>query len=218
MLILFFYNHLSYREREELLLLLRLVELLLPAALLRVALNALEVLFELLALRETLLLEPVLVLTFLFALFALRVTLLLLRFASEELRFALLRETLLLLLLLLRDVVLPVVLALRVTLLLPLLALVRVTLLLSLLVLLLSPALREELLLFSLLRTAFAALSLRVETSDEVLRCDSPVRVGISEVTAVRRFSSELTFTLRLLASREGTFTKPSLRSRRLFS
>lgn len=45
-----------------------------------------------------------------------------------------------------------------------------------------------------------------------------PVRVGVFEVTAVRRFSSESTFTTRLLASREGMFTNPALRSRRLFS
>lgn len=45
-----------------------------------------------------------------------------------------------------------------------------------------------------------------------------PVRVGVFEVTAVRRFSSESTFTTRLLASREGTFTNPALRSWRLFS
>lgn len=44
------------------------------------------------------------------------------------------------------------------------------------------------------------------------------VRVGVFEVTAVRRFSSESTFTTRLLASREGMFTNPALRSRRLFS
>lgn len=34
-----------------------------------------------------------------------------------------------------------------------------------------------------------------------------PVRVGVSDVTAVRRFSSESTLTTRLLASREGTLT-----------
>ena len=45
-----------------------------------------------------------------------------------------------------------------------------------------------------------------------------PVRVGVSDVSAVRRFSSESTFTIRLFSSREGMLTNPALRSRRLFS
>lgn len=58
--------------------------------------------------------------------------------------------------------------------------------------------------LFSVLFAAFERLEL--------------VRIGVFDVTAVRRFSSESTFTTRLLISREGTFTNPALRSRRLFS
>lgn len=45
-----------------------------------------------------------------------------------------------------------------------------------------------------------------------------PARTGVLEVTAVRWFSSESTFTIRLFSSREGTFTNPFLRSLRLFS
>lgn len=45
-----------------------------------------------------------------------------------------------------------------------------------------------------------------------------PARTGVLEVMAVRRFSSESTFTMCLFSSREGTFTNPFLRSRRLFS
>lgn len=45
-----------------------------------------------------------------------------------------------------------------------------------------------------------------------------PARTGTLEVTAVRRFSSESTFTICLFSSREGTLTNPFLRSRRLFS
>ena len=62
--------------------------------------------------------------------------------------------------------------------------------------------------LFAVLFVTFFVASERLE----------PVRVGVFEVTAVRRFSSESTFTTRLSASREGMFTNPALRSRRLFS
>lgn len=50
------------------------------------------------------------------------------------------------------------------------------------------------------------------EVPEEVLREEA------LEVTAVRRFSSESTFTTRLFLSREGTLTYPFLRSRLLFS
>ena len=53
---------------------------------------------------------------------------------------------------------------------------------------------------------------LRETLSEEVLREE------VLEVTAVRRFSSESTFTTRLFLSREGTLTYPFLRSRLLFS
>ena len=56
---------------------------------------------------------------------------------------------------------------------------------------------------------------------DELLRETLPeevLREEVLEVTAVRRFSSESTFTTRLFLSREGTLTYPFLRSRLLFS
>lgn len=56
---------------------------------------------------------------------------------------------------------------------------------------------------------------------DELLRETLPeevLREEALEVTAVRRFSSESTFTTRLFLSREGTLTYPFLRSRLLFS
>ena len=52
----------------------------------------------------------------------------------------------------------------------------------------------------------------KTPTFEEVLREEA---LGF---IAVRRFSSESTFTLRLSLSREGTFTNPDLRSRLLFS
>lgn len=61
-------------------------------------------------------------------------------------------------------------------------------------------------------------LLLLVELDVVVLLRDDVVREGVFEVTAVRRFSSELTSTRRLFSSREGTFTYPSLRLLRLFS
>lgn len=59
---------------------------------------------------------------------------------------------------------------------------------------------------------------LLVEVDVVVLLRDDVAREGVSEVTAVRRFSSELTSTRRLFSSREGTFTYPALRLLRLFS
>lgn len=59
---------------------------------------------------------------------------------------------------------------------------------------------------------------LLVELDVVVLLRDDVVREGVFEVTAVRRFSSELTSTRRLFSSREGTFTYPALRLLRLFS
>lgn len=59
---------------------------------------------------------------------------------------------------------------------------------------------------------------LLVELDVVVLLRDEVVREGVFEVTAVRRFSSELTSTRRLFSSREGTFTYPALRLLRLFS
>lgn len=59
---------------------------------------------------------------------------------------------------------------------------------------------------------------LLVEVDVVVLLRDDVVREGVFEVTAVRRFSSELTSTRRLFSSREGTFTYPALRLLRLFS
>ena len=61
------------------------------------------------------------------------------------------------------------------------------------------------------LRVLLAKL-LRDTLSEELLRDE------MLEVTAVRRFSSESTFTIRLFLSREGTLTYPFLRSRLLFS
>lgn len=61
-------------------------------------------------------------------------------------------------------------------------------------------------------------LLLLVELDVVVLLRDDVVREGVFEVTAVRRFSSELTSTRRLFSSREGTFTYPALRLLRLFS
>lgn len=201
MLIPFFTSLPIYREREEELLLrltelplldalLRLLETLLPAELLlfdelpfdepiRVTLDALEFLLALLALRTALLL--LLLLTLLLRVILLPALLLLLR---DEPLLDTLELLVLLLLLLLRDTSLRLLL--------------------------------EPLLLPLLLRTELEVLALRVEffTSEEELRlAELPLRVGVSEITAVRRFSSELTLTLRLLLSREGIFTKPSLRS-----
>ena len=59
---------------------------------------------------------------------------------------------------------------------------------------------------------------LLVELDVVALLRDDVVREGVFEVTAVRRFSSELTSTRRLFSSREGTFTYPALRLLRLFS
>ena len=60
------------------------------------------------------------------------------------------------------------------------------------------------------------------ELLDELLRDTFPFEEELREeelgFIAVRRFSSESTFTLRLSLSREGTFTNPDLRSRLLFS
>ena len=106
--------------------------------------------------------------------------------------------------------------------------------------------LRETLLPEALLRDAEveAALLRDVDDEEEVLRelADEPLREALDElrvlldellretlpeevlreevleVTAVRRFSSESTFTTRLFLSREGTLTYPFLRSRLLFS
>lgn len=205
--------------REELLLLLRLAELLRFDELLE-TLDELLRLDELFRLDEPLdtfdelfrfdeLVRAVLV-ALLFLLLSLRDTLLLLlrEVLLPLLRFALL---LVLLLVLVRVTLPPLLLSL----------LLREELLLREVLLLLREALllREVLPPFSLLRTSPVVLVLRVEASAELLvRVELEVRVGVSDVTAVRRFSSELTFTLRLLVSREGTFTKPSLRSRRLFS
>lgn len=106
--------------------------------------------------------------------------------------------------------------------------------------------LRETLLLEALLRDVEveAALLRDADDEEEVLRelADEPLREALDElrvllaellrdtlseellrdemleVTAVRRFSSESTFTIRLFLSREGTLTYPFLRSRLLFS
>ena len=71
--------------------------------------------------------------------------------------------------------------------------------------LLTEPLLNEELLLERI------ELDLEVSTTcrEELL----PRREEASEATTVRLFSSELTLTTRLSFSREGTFTKPALRS-----
>ena len=61
-------------------------------------------------------------------------------------------------------------------------------------------------------------LSVRVALLLPVVREALLVVRRLSDVTAVRRFSSESTFTRRLFSSREGIFTNPALRSRRLFS
>lgn len=68
-----------------------------------------------------------------------------------------------------------------------------------------------------LLRPVVAVERLFIELLLLSARLD-PVRLGVLDVTAVRRFSSELNFTIRLFLSREGTLTYPFLRSRRLFS
>lgn len=60
------------------------------------------------------------------------------------------------------------------------------------------------------------------EPLDELLRAtlefEETLREKVLGVIAVRWFSSESTFTTRLSLSREGTLTKPDLRSRLLFS
>ena len=61
-------------------------------------------------------------------------------------------------------------------------------------------------------------LSVRVALLLPVVREALLVVRRLSDVTAVRWFSSESTFTRRLFSSREGIFTNPALRSRRLFS
>jgi hypothetical protein len=61
-------------------------------------------------------------------------------------------------------------------------------------------------------------LPVRVALLPPVVRDTFVVERRLSDVTAVRRFSSESTFTRRLFSSREGIFTNPALRSRRLFS
>ena len=61
-------------------------------------------------------------------------------------------------------------------------------------------------------------LSVRVALLLPTLRVSLLVVRRLSDVTAVRRFTSESTFTIRLFSSREGIFTNPDLRSRRLFS
>lgn len=193
----------SYLERDELL----LRELLLLGALLcdevLRLLDTLLRLVPLLLLRETLLL--------LLALLLLRDTLLLL------LALLLPRDTLLLLLA-------------------PLLLLLRDTLLLDELLRELDAEdalLRDELgewvrevltlvvlsrrVVVVLLRPVVAVERLFIELLLLSARLD-PVRLGVFDVTAVRRFSSELSFTIRLFLSREGTLTYPFLRSRRLFS
>lgn len=71
----------------------------------------------------------------------------------------------------------------------------------------LEAALRLSVVVASLLRLP-VALSARLE----------PVRTGVPDTTAVRRFSSESTLTMREFLSREGMLTKPALRSRRFFS
>lgn len=71
----------------------------------------------------------------------------------------------------------------------------------------LEVALRLSVVVASLLRLP-VALSARLE----------PVRTGVPDTTAVRRFSSESTLTMREFLSREGMLTKPALRSRRFFS
>lgn len=86
--------------------------------------------------------------------------------------------------------------------------------------------LREVLALVFSLRRVVVALPLRPVVEVERLLAEllvltarlDPVRLGVLDVTAVRRFSSELNFTIRLFLSREGTLTYPFLRSRRLFS
>ena len=84
------------------------------------------------------------------------------------------------------------------------------------------PLLRVDVLTPESLRREEEVLPLRVTVEVERLLVPSarlePVRVGVSEVMTVRRFSSESTFTLRLPSLREGIFTYPALRSRRLFS
>ena len=61
-------------------------------------------------------------------------------------------------------------------------------------------------------------LPVRVALLPPVVRDTFVVERRLSDVTAVRRFSSESTFTRRLFSSREGILTNPALRSRRLFS
>ena len=86
--------------------------------------------------------------------------------------------------------------------------------------------LREVLALVFSLRRVVVALPLRPVVEAERLLAEllvltarlDPVRLGVLDVTAVLRFSSELNFTIRLFLSREGTLTYPFLRSRRLFS
>ena len=60
------------------------------------------------------------------------------------------------------------------------------------------------------------ALLLRLDELE--LPTDAPLRLDTLDTTERLRFSSELTFTLRLSASREGTCTNPALRSLRLCS
>lgn len=60
------------------------------------------------------------------------------------------------------------------------------------------------------------------ELLDELLRDTLPFEAALREeelgIIALRRLSSEFTFTTRLSLSREGTLTSPDLRSRLLFS
>jgi hypothetical protein len=73
-----------------------------------------------------------------------------------------------------------------------------------------------------LLREPVAEVEPLRELLDELLRDTFPseeiLREEVLGFIAVRRFSSESTFTTRLSLSREGTFTNPDLRSRLLFS
>lgn len=73
-----------------------------------------------------------------------------------------------------------------------------------------------------LLREPVAEVEPLRELLDELLRDSFPfeevLREEVLGFIAVRRFSSESTFTTRLSLSREGTFTNPDLRSRLLFS
>ena len=86
--------------------------------------------------------------------------------------------------------------------------------------------LRDTLFVEALLRDADTEADVLRDVEAEVLRdALDELRVSLDELreegvepTAVRRFSSESTFTTRLFLSREGTFTNPDLRSRLLFS